>query len=236
VSEMTLVDAFHAAAPPIGEPAVDAVRCAAMAVLYEALQALAGRDPALEDAPGVVLGRLVSAGPRAVGQYDTDDKVEFYLRRALRNFRIAGGRGRARHVELDEGRPAGLVGGFQSAEWDPTEISDARRELVRAFDRLFGEILPGCREGTVEAVSVRRRVAEGRATFDDGVREQLGDVTKKTRDAFYQRQTRAMRELTHAVGAYVAGRALPAWESTALRVALEYLKDAEAAWLLGGGA
>jgi hypothetical protein len=232
---MTLAEAFHAAAPPIGDPAVDAVRSAAMGVLYETLRALAGRDPVLEDAPGVVLSRLVAAGPRAGSRYDTDEKVEFYLRRALRNFRIDGGRGRARHVELDEDRPAGL-GGLRSAEWDPTELSDARRELARAFDRLFQEILPGCREATVEAVTIRRRVAEGRATFDDGVREQLGDVTKKARDAFYQRQTRAMKDLTHAVGAYVADRALPARESIALRVALEYLKDAEAAWLLGGGA
>jgi DNA-directed RNA polymerase specialized sigma24 family protein len=235
---MTLVQAFRLCAPLVGDATVDGPRREAMGVLYVQLEALAAGDARLEDAPAVVLGRIQQNGPHTDDRFDTDASVERYLRRALRNFRIDGERDRSRRDSLDEQGPGSpdVVGGRRSPERQPEDVSRAGRELARAFERLLGEILPACKEGTAAEVALRRRVAEGRATFDDCVREASGEVTKKTRDAFYQRQHRAMRDLAGAVEAHIADRRLTGWAAEALRVVLGEMKDAEAGWPIGGGA
>jgi hypothetical protein len=230
---MTLLEAFRACGPLVGDPKVDELRRRAMGVLYDRLAAMAGRDPRLEDAPAVVTLRLQQSGPRSDARYDTDESVERYLRRAIRNFGIdcdRAGRGKDSFDELAPARPPG------PAQREPADLRRAAREHQRAFECLFGTILPACRPGTVAAMSIRRRVAEGRASFDDCVREASGEVTKQGRDAFYQRQHRAFADLAKAVAAHIAERGLPAWEAGALRVVLGELKDAEAGWPLGEGA
>ncbi|MFN8093204.1 MAG: hypothetical protein U0599_13480 [Vicinamibacteria bacterium] len=233
---MSLLEAFRTLAPIVGDPRVDEPRRAAMGVLYEKLKALARVDPRLEDAPAVVITRLQRNGPRPDDARGSDEEVEHYLRRALRNFRIDREREAGRRDDFDERWPARDPARPRAPRLDLAELARAGRELARAFDRLFGEVLPGCKSGTIEAIRIRRQVAEGRATFDDCVREASGTVTKQTRDAFYQRQTRAMRDLSGEVEAFLASRALTGWEEKSLRVALEYVKDAEAGWLIGGGA
>ena len=236
--EMTLVQAFRACAPLVGDPRVDDPRREAMGVLYERLKALARSDPRLEDAPAVVLGRIQQNGPHTDDRFDSDGSVERYLRRALKNFRIDGERASSRHDPFDEQGPRAVApaGGRRTPALEAWDLAHATRELERAFDRLFVEILPACKAGTVEAIATRRRVAEDRATFDDCVREQCGEVTKRGRDAFYQRQSRAVRDLAKAVEGFVVERSLPQWEAEALRVVLEQVKDAEAGWPIGEGA
>lgn len=239
MTELTLLQAFRAVAPLVGDPVVDETRRAAMGVLYETLRSLAGTDPRLEDAPAVVLGRLLKNGPRTgdrYDEYDCDEKVEWYLRRALNNHRIDGVRGESRRAPFEEHGPDAFVPPDRGPGREPGDLARATHELRRAFTLLFDEILPSCKPGTVEAIAIRRRVAEGRATFDACVREASGRVTKRTRDAFYQRQSRAVRELARAVEAHVAARGLSSWEARALGVVLEELKDAEAGWPVGEGA
>jgi len=236
--EMTLVQAFRACAPLIGDPEVDDLRREAMGVLYERLKALARSDPRLEDAPAVVLGRIQRNGPHTDDRFDSDGSVERYLRRALRNFRIDRERADNRHEPFDEQGPRAVAspGGRRTPGFEAWDREHATRELERAFDRLFVEILPVCKAGTVEAIAIRRRVAENRATFDDCVREECGEVTKRGRDAFYQRQSRAVRDLAKAVEGFIVERGLSRWEAEALRAVLEQLKDAEAGWPIGEGA
>jgi hypothetical protein len=203
-----------------------------MGVLYERLKGIAGRHPKLEDAPARVMLRLQQSGPRTDGRYDDELKVERYLRRAVRNAGIDVDRSNAKTDTFDELAPVPIAPGHR----EPVDVSRASDAIARARERLLGEILGTCKPGTVEAISIRRRVAEGRASFDDCVREASGELTKKGRDAFYQRQHRAIGDLAKAVEAYVAGRGLPTWEAEALRVVLGELKDAEAGWPVGEGA
>lgn len=230
--EMTLVQAFRICGPLVGDPDVDAPRREAMAVLYVRLKAIAGRNPKLEDAPAKVVLRLQQGGPRAGERYDDEGKVEAYLRRAVRNAGIDVDRSRAKVDPLDESALVGEAPGRR----EPVDVSRASDAIARARQRLVGEILETCKAGTVEAIHIRLRVAQGAATFDDCVREATGEVTKKGRDAFYQRQHRAIRDLAKAVAASIADRGLPAWEAEALRVVLGELKDAEAGWPIGEGA
>jgi hypothetical protein len=239
VAELTLVQAFRVVAPLVGDPEVDAPRRAAMAVLYEKLRSMAGRNPQLEDAPAVVLGRLQKNGPRTgerYDRYDSDEKVEWYLRRALTNLRIDGVRGENRCRTFEEHGAGAFVPPGRGPGREPGDLARAGRELRGAFARLFGEILPSCKPATVSAIETRRRVAEGRATFDVCVAEASGEVTKQTRDAFYQRQSRAVRDLARAVEAYVVEHGLSSWETAALDVVFDELKDAEAGWPVGEGA
>jgi len=231
--EMKLVQAFRLCAPLVGDPSVDGPRREAMGVLYARLKRIAGRNPKLEDAPAIVMLRLQQSGPRSDGQYDDELKVERYLRRAVRNAGIDVDRGHAKTDLFEESAPAPAAPGGR----EPIDVSRATDELARARELLLGETILGtCRHGTVEAIAIRRRVVTGRVTFDDCVREASGEVTKKGRDAFYQRQHRAIRDLASAVEAYIADRGLPDWEAEALRVVLGDMKDAEAGWPLGEGA
>jgi hypothetical protein len=237
--EPTLLQAFRGVAPLVGDPEVDGPRRAAMAVLYEKLRSMAGRDPQLEDAPAVVLLRLQKNGPRTgerYDRYDSDEKVEWYLRRALTNHRIDGVRGDSRSQPFEEDRAGAFVLPVRERGREPGDLARATRELRRAFARLFDEILPSCKPATVNAIETRRRVAEGRATFDGCVAEASGEVTKQTRDAFYQRQSRAVRDLARTIEVYAVEQGLSSWETVALHVVFDGLKDAEAGWPVGEGA
>jgi len=230
--EMTLVEAFRLCGPLVGDPVVDAPRREAMGVLYARLKRIAGRHPKLEDAPAIVMLRLQQSGPRADDRYDDEVKVERYLRRAVRNAGIDVDRGHAKADPFDESTPVPAAPGSR----EPVDVSRATDAIARARESLLAEILGTCKSGTVAAIAVRRRVATGLATFDDCVREASGDVTKRGRDAFYQRQHRAIRDLARAVEQHIADRALRAWEAQALRVVLGELKDAESGWPVGEGA
>ena len=234
MSSLTLLEAFRVCGPLVGDPTVDDVRRRAMGVLYDRLKAIAGRNPRFEDAPAIVTMRLQQSGPRSDDRYDTEERVERYLRRAIRNFGIDGDRARKGKEAFDELAPAGRRPAPPHRE--AGDVQRAGHEHQRAFECLFGEILPACRPGTVAAIAIRRRVAEGHVSFDDCVREACGEVTKSGRDALYQRQHRAMKDLGQAVEAHIADRGLSAWGAAALRVVLGELKDAEAGWPVGGGA
>lgn len=229
---MTLLEAFRVCGPLIGDPKIDDARRQAMGVLYTRLKSIAGRHPKLEDAPAKVMLRLQQSGPRTGERYDDDLKVERYLRRAVRNAGIDVDRSHANVDAFDESAPIPGATGHR----EPVDVSRATDAIARARGRLLREILGACKPGTVEAIALRRRVAENRASFDDCVREVCGEVTKKGRDAFYQRQHRAIVDLAQAVEAHIAARGLPAWEAVALRVVLGELKDAEAGWPVGEGA
>jgi hypothetical protein len=233
---MTLLEAFRLCSPLVGDPTVDDIRRRAMAVLYAELKAMARTDPSLEDAPAIVLGRIQQNGPHTEDRFDSDGSVQRYLKRALRNFRIDRERDANRKDPFEEQGPKAFVPAAHVTGREAEDVARAGRELRRGVDRLFGEILAACKPGTVEAIQIRRRVAESRATFDDCVRAACGDVSKRGRDAFYQRQSRAVRDLAKAVEEFIADRGLPAWEAEALRVVLGELKDAEAGWPVGEGA
>jgi hypothetical protein len=238
--ELTLAEAFRHCGPRVADPGEDRLRAAAMEVVYNHLRALARRRPdaeRLDDVVPVVLLRLIQGGPRHDTVHDTDEKVDFYLRRALTNGMIDGCRRSSRCRSADDlWKDGALPEEKTTTPYDQADLSRARTAYAVAVSRLFGEVVRACSPSTREAIAIRRTVAEGRREFDDCVREASGEVNVQTRNAFYQRQSRAMRELARAVEAHILARALEAWDAHALQVVLRELKDAEAGWPLVEGA
>lgn len=232
---MTLVEAFRVCGPLVGDPAEDAIRGAAAAVLYARLTTLVRRrkhQDNLEDLPATVVLRLIQKGPRPDTTYDTEDLVEWYLRRSISNGYVDRQRQCARTDQLDDG-PARLTAVQADARRDSLDEDRARVSISWAVTCLFGDVAATCSRPAQAAIAIRRRVAEGRSTFDDCVREEFGEVTKQNRDALYQRQSRAMKELARAVPLFVAAHQVDQWQAAGLSIVLQELKDAEAGWPIG---
>jgi len=237
MSDLTLLEAFRHCGPPVDDPAQDRVRREAATVLYSRLTSICrrrGRD-GMEDLPATVLLRLIQSGPRHDARYDTDEKVDFYLRRAVQNGFIDLQRRGARTGPVDD-CGVGAVVAAGAVGRDAVDVARASDTIAQAVASLFEKVAGTCSGPTQAAIAVRRRVAEGQCTFDDCVREASGEVTTQSRNAFYQRQSRAMRELANAVGPFVAEQRLDEWDALALQVVLQELKDAEAGWRVEEGA
>jgi hypothetical protein len=235
---MTLVQALKECGPGVGDPAVDDVRGRASAMIYERLKILANRlrpDGSGEDSATIVAIRIIQKGPRGHRQNDphsTDELVDAYLIRALRNARIDEVRRQRPCEAYCEGAPPASP--YDDLE-KGLELKRARGAILLAVDRLFGEILDGQRESVREAILARREVAEGRKSFDDCILEQSGEITTTTRNKFYQRQKRAVQRLGVITEAYILDRQLDPLEAGALRIVHCELKDANAGWPVDQG-
>lgn len=200
-------------------------------MLYERLHALARQmrpDQSLQEAASVVATRLMQNGPRGVrpgDPYATDEMVDFYLRRALRNGRIDEVRRAGRFEELDPG--------LRTLSWSQEEALErgqAGEAIASAIQVVFGKIVLEVPDSAREAVLDRREVAEGRRSFDQCVRERHGEVSGQNRNRFYQQQSRGMRRLADAAESYIANRSMSPMEAWAIRVVLGELRDADAGW------
>lgn len=250
MAELSLLEAFRQCGPPIGDPAVDGPRREAMARLFEELQDLARRlarhGELARDAASETLIRFVQRGPlgERPGDPEHHEAVRRYLCRCLLNS-IEDIRRRGRHEVLSDRDPVPTPRPQSGQDFELDAMREAFGEedgLVRQLDeaasRLFQDVVPftesqlrqAAREPFRIDVELRRQIAEGRKTIEEGVQELYGQLDRQTRNRFDQRQSRSLKRLGDGLEAYVKLERLEAAESYALRLAVQGLKEREAAW------
>jgi len=205
---VTLLDAFRALAPCIGQADVDAVRDRAaevvLGVLHEIARGMRGDAPLLEDALMNTLLRMTRHGPRGVrvGDPDTDATVRFWLAACLRNnYRdlVAG-----RPVELDPDRPpmrrAPLFAAPRPRDCEDEVVDsihgarvEAERQVIYAeiSTRLAAGLREMYRDQFLRAVAELREMADGTVSLDDVVKRLHPEPDRTLKNRVYKEHQRA---------------------------------------------
>ncbi len=228
---MTLVEAFIALAPLVGDPATDAIRNEAARIVLQEFYACRVRldclEPLRDDAIQTALWRLVRRGPRSPRRAPSSDgAVRAYLRQAVLQNAISEGRNALlRSLEL----PATLTG----ADPDPSRLLDlewARDELQAARAQFLREIVPAVVASTgspfvQQALDDLIALDEDRCSPEDLISREAasdGDI-KAARARIDQRHTRARNAVRKYLRQASRRGDRPAERLAALRVIVDML-------------
>lgn len=235
---MSLLEAFRKVAPLVGVPEVDEVREQAADVLSRRIASvsvrLRFRAEVLEEAGQVLLLRLAQQGPLGIqpGHPSTDDEVDYYILRSLRNNCYSLGRPRAKTCMApiplrDHDVPTPPV----------VELLDLEKALVAA-DHYVARVLvpraatslrrPTERSPFLAVVDDLRAIRDGKRSQADVLARELADSPgsseKTVRDRLHNRYRLALRRLLLVAREDAASRCFPADFADLVRRAINSLR------------